>query len=143
MSEAIVAMWRDVGVNAKVELLEPSVRAQKRRDKSFKGLWLTDPTSTLGDPDGMMWRLLQPGGVLDYWRHPRFDELGNAARFSVDEKFRAQAYKEMTQIFHEHWPWIPIIQPIDSYGLQKYVEWKPSSSQLFELRAFNFRFRRA
>ena len=55
------------------------------------------PTSTLGDPDGMMWRLLGPGGPQDYWRHAQFDELGEAARFSVDEKFRGQAYKEMTQ----------------------------------------------
>jgi peptide/nickel transport system substrate-binding protein len=89
-----------------------------------------------------MWRLLSPNGILDYWRHPRFDELGNAARFSIDEKFRAQAYREMTQIFQEHWLWIPIIQPIESYGLQKYVEWKPSSNQQFELRQFALRFRR-
>lgn len=142
MCEAIIAMWRDVGVNARVEIIEASVRAQKRRDKSYKGLWLTDPTSTLSDPDGMMWRLLSPNGILDYWRHPRFDELGNAARFSIDEKFRAQAYREMTQIFQEHWLWIPIIQPIESYGLQKYVEWKPSSNQQFELRQFALRFRR-
>src|SRR2546426_1598525 len=33
MSEAIQAMWRDVGVNAKVEIFEYSVRAQKNRDK--------------------------------------------------------------------------------------------------------------
>ena len=37
MAEAIQAMWRDVGVNAKVEVFEYSVRAQKIRDKSFKG----------------------------------------------------------------------------------------------------------
>src|SRR5207253_514178 len=46
MSEAIVAMWRDIGVNAKVEVLEYSVRAQKNRDRTFKGLWWSDPTST-------------------------------------------------------------------------------------------------
>src|SRR5262249_48111568 len=38
MSEAIQAMWRDIGVNAKVEVFEYSVRAQKNRDKTFKGL---------------------------------------------------------------------------------------------------------
>src|SRR5438128_3959101 len=94
MSEAIHGMWRDVGINARVEVVEYSVRAQKNRDKTFKGLWWSDPTSTLGDPDGMMWRLLGPGGPQDYWRHPRFDELGEAARFSVDEKFRGQAYRD-------------------------------------------------
>src|SRR5437870_1637764 len=53
MAEAVQAMWRDIGVNAKVEIFEYSVRAQKLRDKSFKGLWWSDPTSTLRDPDGM------------------------------------------------------------------------------------------
>ena len=142
MSEAIAAMWRDVGVNAKVEVIEYSVRAQKNREKSFKGMWWSDPTSTLGDPDGMMWRLLSPGGPMDYWRDARFDELGNAARFSVDEKFRGEAYREITKIFLENLPWLPVIQPYEDYGLQKYVEFTPNPNQQFEIRRFNFRFRR-
>src|SRR2546422_6388 len=143
MAEAVQAMWRDAGVNAKVELVEYSVRAQKNRDKSFKGVWWSDPTSTLRDPDGMMWRLLGPGGPQDYWRHPEFDELGNAARFSVDEKFRADAYRKMTKISLEHFPWIPVIQPYEDYGLQKHVEWTPDPLQQLEIRRFNFKFRRA
>jgi peptide/nickel transport system substrate-binding protein len=143
MSEAIAAMWKDVGVNAKVEIVEYSVRAQKNRDKSFKGLWWSDPTSTLGDPDGMMWRLLAPGGPQDYWRNAKFDELGEAARFSIDEKFRAQAYKEMTKVFLEHLPWLVVIQPYEDYGLQKYVDWTPNPNQQFEIRRFNFKMRRA
>jgi peptide/nickel transport system substrate-binding protein len=142
MSEAIGAMWRDVGVNSRIEVIETSVRMQKNRDKSFKGVWWADPTSALGDPDGMMWRLLGPGGIMDYWRHPRFDELGNAARFSVDEKFRGQAYQEMAKILLDYLPWIPVIQPVDLYGLQKYVDWKPNPNQSMEVRQFNFKFRR-
>jgi peptide/nickel transport system substrate-binding protein len=142
MAEAVVGMWRDVGVNAKVEVLEYSVRAQKLKDKSFKGLWWSDPTSTLADPDGMFWRLLGPGGPQDYWRHAEFDELGNAARFSIDEKFRGEAYKKMTKIFLEHFPWVPVIQPYEDYGLQKHVEWTANPNQQFEIRKFNFKFRR-
>ena len=142
MSEAIQGMWRDVGVNAKVEVIEYSVRAEKNREKSFKGVFWSDPTSTLGDPDGMVWRLIGPGGPQDYWRHPRFDELGNAARFSVDEKFRGEAYRDMTRIFLENFPWLPVIQPYEDYGLQKYVEFTPNPNQQFEIRRFNFRFRR-
>jgi peptide/nickel transport system substrate-binding protein len=143
MSEAIQAMWKDVGINAKVEVMEYSVRAQKMRDRSFKGMWWSDPTSTLGDPDGMMWRLLGPGGPQDYWRHAEWDELGNAARFSVDEKFRGDAYRKMTKIFLENFPWVPVIQPYEDYGLQKYVEWTPNPNQQFEIRRFNFKMRRA
>jgi peptide/nickel transport system substrate-binding protein len=143
MSEAIAAMWKDAGINAKVEIVEYSVRAQKNRDKSFKGLWWSDPTSTLGDPDGMMLRLLAPGGPQDYWRNAKFDELGEAARFSIDEKFRGQAYREMTKVFLEHLPWLPVIQPYEDYGLQKYVDWTPNPNQQFEIRRFNFKMRRA
>jgi len=143
MSEAVMAMWRDVGINAKVELIEASVRAQKIRERSLKGLLWIEPASTLGDPDGMMWRLLAPGAVYEYWRQPRFEELGNAARFSLDENFRGKAYAEMSQIILENFPWIPVIQANDHYGLQRYVEWKPYSNQQNELRAFNFRFRQA
>jgi len=143
MAEAIAAMWKDVGVNVKVEVIEYSVRAQKNRDKSFKGVFWSDPTSTLSDPDGMMWRLLGPGGPQDYWRDAKFDELGNAARFSVDEKFRGQAYKEMTRIFLENLPWLPVIQPYEDYGLQKYVEFTPNPNQQFEVRKFNLHLRRA
>jgi len=143
MAEAIAAMWKDVGVNVKVEVIEYSVRAQKNREKSFKGVFWSDPTSTLSDPDGMMWRLLGPGGPQDYWREAKFDELGNAARFSVDEKFRGQAYKDMTKIFLEHLPWLPVIQPYEDYGIQKYIDFTPNPNQQFEIRRFNFKFRRA
>jgi peptide/nickel transport system substrate-binding protein len=143
MAEAVQAMWKDAGINGTVEVVEYSVRAQMNRDKSFKGLWWSDPTSTLRDPDGMMWRLLGPGGPQDYWRHAEWDELGNAARFSVDEKFRGEAYKKMTKIFLEHFPWLPVIQPYEDYGLQKHVEWTPDPLQQLEIRRFNFKFRRA
>ncbi|HWP76005.1 MAG TPA: ABC transporter substrate-binding protein, partial [Methylomirabilota bacterium] len=139
MAEAIAAMWKDVGVNVKVEVIEYSVRAQKNREKSFKGVFWSDPTSTLSDPDGMMWRLLGPGGPQDYWREAKFDELGNAARFSVDEKFRGQSYKEMTKIFLEHLPWLPVIQPYEDYGIQKYIDFTPNPNQQFEIRRFNFK----
>jgi glutathione transport system substrate-binding protein len=143
MSEAIASMWKDIGVNVAVEVIEYSVRAQKNRDKSFKGLFWSDPTSTLGDPDGMMWRLLGPGGPQDYWRNAEWDKLGDEARFSVDEKFRDQAYRRMNQIALQYFPWIPVIQPSEDYGMQKYVVFTPNGNQQLDIRRFNFHMRRA
>ena len=116
--------------------------------RALVALWLVSTVVFVvmrlsGDPDGMMWRLLGPGGPQDYWRHARWDELGEAARFSVDEKFRETAYREMTKIFLEHLPWIPIIQPYEDYGIQKYVEWTPDPLQQLEIRRFNLKLRRA
>ena len=144
MSEVIVSMWKDVGINARLEQIEYSVYQQKIREKSFKGVRWTDPTSAYNDPDGMMWRHLAEGGPNAYWfRNARFDELGTAARFSVDEKFREQAYKEMARIELDFLPLIPVIQPMELYGLQKAVEWKPYANQMMEFRRFNLKVNRA
>jgi ABC-type transport system substrate-binding protein len=119
------------------------VRHQKNQQKTFKGLWWSDPTSVLRDPDGMMGRLLSPGQMHDYWRHPEFDRLAVEARLTDDERLRGAAYQRMTAIFLEHNPWIAILQPYEDCGLRRYVGYTPSPDQQLELRRFNFRLRRA
>ncbi len=139
MAEAIQAMWQDVGVNVRLEIIEQAVRTQKNAEKSWLGIWWSDPTNTLADPDGMMWRLLAPGGLQDYWRDPEFDQLGQEARSSLDPALRERNYRRMFEIFRENLPWLPIIQPYESYGVANYVEWYPYANQYFNLRAENLR----
>jgi ABC-type transport system substrate-binding protein len=91
----------------------------------------------------MMVRLLSPGQPHDYWRHHEFDRLAVAARASADERARAEAYRRMTGIFLQENPWIVVLQPVEEYGLRRYVEFTPSPDQQFDLRSANFRLRRA
>ncbi|MDP9364672.1 MAG: ABC transporter substrate-binding protein [Chloroflexota bacterium] len=139
MAEAIGAMWEEVGVTVDLQVIEASVRAQKNSEKSFLGLFWSDPTDTLADPDGMMWRLLSPGGQQDYFRQEEWDRLGNEARVSLDPEQRRQNYYRMYEIFLENFPWIPVIRPYESYGVANYVEWYPFANQYFNLRADNLR----
>ncbi len=143
MTDAIAEMWEDVGINVVVETIDPPVRHLKNRQQTFKGLWWSDPTSLLRDPDGMMGRLLSPGQPHDYWRHAEFDRLRLAARFTADEGARGDAYRRMTAIFLEHNPWIVVLQPYEDYGLRRYVEFTPSPDQQLELRRYNLRLRRS
>jgi peptide/nickel transport system substrate-binding protein len=143
MTDAIAEMWEDVGITVVVEVIDPATRHLKNRQKTFKGLWWSDPTSILRDPDGMMGRLLSPGQPHDYWRHVEWDRLRLAARFSTDEALRGDAYRRMTAIFLDHNPWIVVIQPFEDYGLRRYIDFTPSPDQQLELRRFNFRLRRA
>jgi peptide/nickel transport system substrate-binding protein len=143
MAEAIAEMWEDVGVKVVLDVIDTEARHRKHRQQAFKGLWWSDPTSIIRDPDGMMGRLLSPGQPHDYWRHDDFDRLASAARSSGDERFRAEAYRRMTAIFLEQNPWIVVLQPVEDYGLRRHVEFTPSPDQQFELRRFNFRMRRA
>ena len=142
MSEAIAEMWEDVGVNVVLEVIDPATRHLKNRQRTFKGLWWSDPTSILRDPDGMMGRLLAPGQPHDYWRHAEFDRLRLAARVG-EESARGDAYRKMTAIFLEHNPWLVVLQPFEDYGLRRYVDFTPNPDQQLDLRRFNFRLRRA
>lgn len=132
MSEAIAQMWQQAGINGKVEIIEISVRAEKNRDKTFSGLFWTNPADTLLDPAGMAWRLLGPGGAQDYWRDERWDALGSEANGTLDQDVRRANYEEMNAIFLENFPWIPILQPYRGAGIANYVDWQPY--QKFDLR---------
>jgi ABC-type transport system substrate-binding protein len=60
MAEAITEMWEDVGVRVALDVIDTEARHLKNRQRTFKGLWWSDPTSVIRDPEGMMGRLLAP-----------------------------------------------------------------------------------
>jgi len=130
LTETIAAMLQEVGMNAKVQLLEYSVRAQKLRQKALEGLLLGDPTSTLLDPDGMFWRLMQPGGLYDYWRHPEWDRLMGEARVLQDPQKRDANYKKAAEIFLDEVPVLIVLQPEKTFALKKDLQWKARSDEI-------------
>jgi peptide/nickel transport system substrate-binding protein len=139
MAEIVDEMWRKVGINSRLELIEISARAEKTRDRSFRGLWWSDPASTVLDPDGMMYRLLGPGGTQDYWRHPEWVRLGEEARRSLDQELRLRSYRRMNEIALEHLPWIPIVQPRRLYGISNEIEFRPYGNGYVDVRRENLR----
>lgn len=135
MSEALAGMWKDVGINSKVEVIEFSVRAEKKRDKSFKGLWWADPADNVFDPDGMMWFYLQPGGIYDYgWRDPEFDRAGEDASSTLDRERRLKDYQLMNRLFNQNFPLIPVFQPNLLFGVANSIDWKPLPSAVIDVR---------
>ena len=138
MAESIVTMWKDAGFNAKMEVIEYSVRAQKYRDKSFKGFYWSDPTDIYNDPVGMVWRLTGPGGPQDYLRVPEFDKIMQEATATSDATKRKQMYLDAQKVFMEYQLWTPIIQPTESYGVQRFIDWKPRGNQVTRVDKMKF-----
>ena len=106
------------------------MRAQKLRQKALEGLLLGDPTSTLLDPDGMFWRLMQPGGLIDYWRHPEWDRLMGEARILQDQQKRDEYHKKAANIFLDEVPVLIVLRPEKTFALKKGLQWKARSDEI-------------
>jgi peptide/nickel transport system substrate-binding protein len=125
-------MWAQVGVKAKVEMMEMARRQKMNNDRSTppNGMLLGNPQSTLLDIDGCLWRIFHPNGFNGkYWvgSQPghRFHDIMEQARYSLDQKKRKDLYTEATRIVHEEKPWIELFQEVVIYGVSKRVSFKP------------------
>lgn len=140
VAQAIVQMWQEIGVNAEVLVLD-NVYAD-----GVENIMVTNwsNSSFTADPDGGFWlRWGEPTGTQrDFWtpEDPRFNELGEAARKTLDKEFRYDAYQEMLDIWEEEAPGTPLYIPVENYGVRTDVDWLPYSFYYMDLRPDNLRF---
>ncbi len=139
-AQAIVQMWQDIGVNAEVVVLDNVY------SDGVQNIMVTNwsNSSFTADPDGGFWlRWGEPTGTQrEFWtpENPRFNELGEAARKTLDKEFRYDAYQEMLDIWDEEAPGTPLYIPVEHYGVRTDVEWLPYSFYYMDLRPDNLKF---
>lgn len=134
-AQAMVQMWQDVGINAEVEILDNPYQ------DGVEAIQITNwsNSSFVADPDGAFWlRWGEPTGTQrgGFWtpENPRFNELGWAARETLDVDFRYGAYQEMLDIWEEEAPGTVLYIPIENYGVRSDLEWIPYSFYYMDLR---------
>ena len=130
--EALADMWSQVGVKAKINMMEMAQRQKMLNDRAIPagGLFLANPQSTLLDADGVLWRIFHPNGFNGkYWaaNQPgqRFHDVMEQARYSLDQKKRKELYTEATRIMHDEKPWLELFQEVVIYGVSKRMTFKP------------------
>ncbi len=130
--EAIADMWSQVGIRARVEMMEMAARQKMNNERTTppNGLLLINPQSTLLDADGSLWRLFHPNGFGGrFWTGSqpgqRFHEIMEQARYSLDPRKRKELYAEATRIIHEEKPWLELFQEVVVYGVAKRVSFRP------------------
>ncbi len=138
-AQAIIEMWKAVGINAEIRLRQPgeSIPAAE----SMVANWSN--SSVLADPDGAFWR---SWGDLsstqkNYWPAPaEFNELGNQARSTLDKEVRFNDYQRMIDIFEEEAPGTVLYIPVENYGIANSVRWQPYPFYYTDFRAYNLAF---
>ena len=144
LSEAVALMLQDVGVRAKIGVLEPSQRSQLLRANSFPGLLLADPASTTYDADGVIWRLRGPGGILhqawpgNYEGTP-FYKMMEEARVTLDSSKRLKIYHEAAQTWHDEAPELFLFQGEMIDGARNEIVYKARGDQRIILYDISYR----
>jgi peptide/nickel transport system substrate-binding protein len=140
-AEAIVEMWKKVGLNAQIEVAEQAALS-KIDEAGQQHITNWSATSALGDPDGYLWRNWGPDNAFQkrgYWKPDEFNKLGQEARSILDQNRRYQIYQRMMDIFEEDAPGTVLYIPLESYGLKKGIDWTPYPIYYFDPRAYNLK----
>lgn len=141
LDQAVGEAWRSVGLNIEQRTIDPAAAAQKRAAKSFLGIYYGGTASLYGDPNGVIWRQLGPGGTHRYWSSAEFDALGKEQESSLDPARRKVIIQRMVAIMADEMPWINLWGTSRVYGMAKNVDWQPGYSITDEFHPERLRFK--
>lgn len=131
-AEALQQMWKDVGINVRLEIKE-SWDQVLQEDTCIQDY---STTMMYPDPVGHYWRLWSPDGViqsLNFWVPPeRFNELGQVLASSTNLETRRDAFREMLEIGSED-PWGTVLYQLTMfYGKKARVPWESTAMEFMD-----------
>lgn len=142
--EVIVAMWKQQGINARLELLESA-----QKDAAFKTntrhVTPWSATSGTADPDGYLWRNWGPDNSQQkngWWAAEsaaRYNALGKEARSILDTKRRFDLYQQMLDQYESEAPGTILYAPKEAYALRSNIDWTPYPLYYLDLRNYNLK----
>lgn len=139
-AEVIVEMWRGIGVNAKLQVVESF--AQMRGPGQQVG---NNSNSTrLPDPLGSIWISWGPGSYFQtsgsFRSNEAFNTAGRALEAETDSAKRKALFRQMLDAWEDAAPGTVLYQPSEAYAVRKRVQWRPTTFYFMDLRPDNLAF---
>jgi peptide/nickel transport system substrate-binding protein len=131
-AEAIVDMWKQIGINAKVKFTE-------KVERQSVSNWSN--TMRFPDPSGGLWLLWGPDAKDSTWPDMSQDYIQTGTELSsiLDPAKRKDLARKLMTIWDEEAPGTVLYYPYESWGVRKGLDWTPYSSQAMDFRADNFK----
>lgn len=125
-TQIIQQMWKKVGVNMKLEIVENFT--QTRTPDVMIYPWSN--SFRFPDPIGGIWPLWgdqsQIQKTYKYWTAPdEFNRLGQIMVSNMDPKERYKAFQGMLDIFEDEVPAILLYNPLETYAMKNTIDWSP------------------
>ncbi len=144
-SEAIVEMWRAIGIDAQVRVVAgPAELFGLAADDPMAMVNTWSNSMRYADPAGGLWANWSPSGppqASGYWTAPEeFNRLGEEALRTTDRDARRAAYWRMLDIWEDEAPGTTLYYSVEFYGIRDGVSWQPYSDFYMDLRPSNLSF---
>jgi peptide/nickel transport system substrate-binding protein len=139
-AQIIVEMWKAVGVNAQLQVVEnfPQMRGKGQQVGNNSN------STRLPDPLGALWISYGPPSYFqqsgEFTEVATFNALGQALEKETDWDKRKALFAQMLDAWEDACPATILYQPFETYGVQSKVKWTPYSFYFMDLRADNLSF---
>ena len=139
-AEAIVSMWRDIGLNAQVTFVD------NWSLPGIQGLLTWSNGLRFEDPIGGLWVLWGEGTTLQthLWHDEgteRFNQLGHQLLTETNVEKRRAVYREMMEIWDDEVPGIIWYCPDSIYAIRNDLEWSYAPGKGYNYRADHLKFK--
>ena len=146
-SQAIVEMWRAVGINVQIEVKEnwSQVEANDSNNIKTAGIVNTSHTDLFGDPSGCLWRSYNQKYDAQFWYNwsgpnvDEFNKLGALLDSTIDQKARYDIFGKMLKIFDTDPPAIILYQNVVFSAKRKSFDWSAYRQVYMYFGPENFR----
>ncbi|WP_284179868.1 ABC transporter substrate-binding protein [Rhabdaerophilum sp. SD176] len=141
-AQIIVEMWKAVGINAQLQVVESFAQMQSAGQQVGN----TSNSTRFPDPLGALWISWGPNSefqrskAFDPGDAAAFNTLGKALESETDPAKRKALFASMLDAWEDACPATILYQPFESYGVKKKISWKPYSFFFMDLRPDNLSF---
>lgn len=129
VAQAIVQDLSQVGITAKLEILDPSVHSERYHNSEFQ--FFLFPWGSSHESGRYVDTLLHSQRRGYYYRNPEADALIDAFMQEVDPEKRIEAGAAANEFLQEDAPWLFLYQEPDIYGYQNDVDWEPNPADIY------------
>ncbi|MEO1457125.1 MAG: ABC transporter substrate-binding protein [Pseudomonadota bacterium] len=146
-AQAMQQMWKDVGLNVRLEPVENWKQVTSTDGQVDIRPWSN--THRMPDPLGSFVPQWGAASAVQNnkqdaarsWEAPaRFNELQEVIIASTDMAERQAAYREALDIWLDEAPGTMLYNPLETYALRAGIQWKPVSLYYMDLRPYNLQF---
>jgi peptide/nickel transport system substrate-binding protein len=140
MAQIIQAQFADVGITAKIQVLEWGAFLNGLRENTHD-LFILGKASVVSDPDYSVSNVLESNGSTNYagFKDPELDAFLAGGRHVPDGPEREAVYKKMQLYINEQVPMIYLHNDESIVGAQRYIKgFVPSATEVHSFHTIDF-----